>query len=139
MDSEWIEVALGSAKEVRRFEEGEPIFLEGDAPQGVYVVQDGIVDLTFSARNGNTRSTHAAERGEILGLSAVATQNTHECSATARSTCEIGFINRHDFLRALEETPSVWFAVLHFLSREVNAAYDEMRNLAGRQRERTSA
>jgi CRP-like cAMP-binding protein len=139
MDSQWIDAALGSVKKVLRFEEGEPVFREGDAPQGVYVVQEGTVELTFLARPGKTRPAHSAGRGEILGLSAIATRHAHECSATARTTCDVGFIGRQDFLRALEETPAVWFTVLHFLSREVNAAYDEMRSLAGRARERTSA
>jgi CRP-like cAMP-binding protein len=129
--SEMIEAMLGARKNVRHCEPGTSIFSEGQQPLGVYVVHEGVVDLTYAARNGEAKPLRVADRGEILGLSAVMTHSAHEASATARSECEIGFVGRVEFLRALEETPAVWFAVLHLLSYDLNAAYEQLRTLAG--------
>lgn len=128
--NELIDVALGPSEKVMRCESGTLLFREGELPDGVYFVRDGAVELTFAARNGNAKTLRVVDRGEILGLSAVVAQRAHECSATARNGCEVGFVERKELLRVLEERPAVWLTVLHLLSKDVNAAYDQLRSLA---------
>ena len=98
----------------------------------MYVLHSGTAQLLFSGKNGNTKPLREAQPGQILGLSCVVTQRAHDCTATAAEPCEVAFIEREDFLRSLDESPAVWFSVLHLLSNEVNAAYDDMRLLAAR-------
>lgn len=125
-----IEAPLTSSERIQNRAAGETIFQEGDAPEGVYVVHSGEVDLLFTPRNGAAKPLRVASPGQILGLSAVVMQRPHDCSATARDTCEIGFIPREEFLRVLAERPTVWFSVLRLLSHDVNAVYEDMRALA---------
>jgi CRP-like cAMP-binding protein len=108
---------------------GEAIFREGERPDGVYILQEGTVDLLFASRNGNVKPLRMAEAGQILGLSCVVTQRNHDCTAVARTRCELGFIERDDFLKMLEDSPAIWFSVLRLLSNDVNAVYDDMRAL----------
>ena len=106
------------------------LFLEGESPAGVYVLRSGEVDLLFGARNGEVKALRVANPVQILGLSAVVMGRPHDCSATARTQCDVGFIEGTDFLRALEEGPAFRFSVLRLLSRDVNSVYDDMRALA---------
>jgi CRP-like cAMP-binding protein len=127
-----IETVLAESETLEHVRPGDTIFREGDEPRGVYVLESGQVDLLFSARNGSAKPLRLAEAGQILGLSNVVTQRTHDCTAVARTACDVGFIDRNDFLRALDDSPSVWFSVLRMLSNDVNAVYDDMRALAAR-------
>jgi CRP/FNR family transcriptional regulator len=98
----------------------------------VYVLHSGLVQLLFAGKNGTAKPLREAQPGQVLGLSCVVTQRLHDCTATAAEPCEVAFIEREDFLRALADRPAVWFSVLRELSSEVNAAYDDMRLLAAR-------
>jgi CRP-like cAMP-binding protein len=124
-----IEAAWSTFETLRRCAPGTVLFREGEEPRGVFVMHEGIVDLLFSARNGNTKPLRIAEPGQILGLSCVVGARVHDCSATARTPCLAGFIERDVFLRALDENPAIWFNVLRLLSTDVNAVYEDMRAL----------
>lgn len=127
-----IETNLADRETLLRLREGETLFREGDVPLGVYVLHSGTVNLVFSARNGSTKPLREAQPGQLLGLSCVVTQRPHDCTATAAEPCEVAFIERADFLRALDDSPAVWFSVLRVLSSEVNAVYDDIRTMAAR-------
>src|ERR1041385_3848049 len=115
-----------AAKSIRHYERGDVIFHEGSTPEGVFFVHIGAVGSTHAAP-GDTR--RISKSGDILALSSVMTGAPHESTATALTDCQIGFVGRGEFLCALDETAALRFTVLHVLSREVNAAYDEMRGL----------
>jgi len=127
-----IETTLAERETLIRLRKGETLFREGEPPRGVYVLHSGSVDLLFAAKDGSAKPLREAQSGQILGLSCVVTQRVHDCTATAAEPCEVAFIEREDFLHALDDSPAVWFSVLHLLSNEINAAYDDMRVLASR-------
>jgi CRP-like cAMP-binding protein len=105
------------------------LFSEGDEPRGVYIVYSGEVDLVFSGRNGNAKPLRIAGIGQILGLSCVVSGRPHDCSATTRTECNLGFIDSQTFLQQIDHSPAVWFTVLQLLSEDVNACYDCMRTI----------
>jgi len=127
-----LESALAKSETSLRFQAGETLFREGETPTGVHIVHTGSVHLLFAARNGQAKPLRIAHPGQILGLSCLVTQRPYDCTATARTACEVGFIEREEFLRVLQESPAVWFSVLRFLSSEVTAVYDDIRALAAR-------
>lgn len=127
-----IETPLASSETRQRRAAGEMLFLEGETPAGVYVLYSGEVDLLFTKRDGNARPLRIATPGQILGLSSVVMRRPHDCSAVARTACEVGFIGRDDFLGSLDDAPAAWFNVLRVLSSDVNAVYDDVRALATR-------
>ena len=127
-----IETNLADRETLLRLPAGETLFREGETPRGVYVLHSGTVDLLFSARDGSAKPLREAQPGQILGLSCVVTQRPHDCTATAAEPCEVAFIERDDFLRALDDSPAIWFSVLRVLSSEVNAVYDDIRTMAAR-------
>jgi CRP-like cAMP-binding protein len=132
MQTAALEVPLTGSESLLSWPAGASLFHEGEEPLGVYVLRSGEVELSFATRQGKTRSLRVARSGQILGISAVVMHRAHECTAIARTRSEVAFISREAFLRSLEETPSLWFGVLHILSGDVNAAYDTMRSMAHR-------
>ena len=109
---------------------GEMLFMEGEQPAGVYILYSGRIDLLFAARNGKVKPLRVALPGQMLGVSTVVLARPHDCSATTRTACDIGFIEQDEFLGALADNPAIWFSVLRVLSSDVYAVYDDMRTLA---------
>lgn len=122
MNSQPWDLLPAARKSVRRYERGDVIFHEGAQPEGVFFVHVGAAALSHA-----TLPARISGSGDVLALSSVTTGAPHEWTATALTDCEIGFVERNEFLRALDESPALWFSVLHVLSGEVNAAYDEIR------------
>lgn len=108
---------------------GKPLFREGTLPAGVWVLRAGEVELSCSLKNGDALAVQIADAGEILGLTSVVSGRAHDSTATARTSCETGFIEKNRFLRLLEEKPSLWLTVLRMISANVNACWDCMRTL----------
>ncbi len=127
----WADDAAGRTC-LQRFKAGEILFAEGEDPSGLQILRTGEVDLFFSTRNGTMKPLRAAHQGQILGLSCVVNRQSHDCTAIARTDCEVSYIERAEFLRALQDRPAVWFSVLRLLSNDINAAYDDMRHRAAR-------
>lgn len=109
---------------------GRVLFREGTQPEGVYFLHEGEVDLFFSSRSGEARSLLLAEAGQILGLTCVVSGRHHDSSATTRTACVTGFVEKHQFLRLLDEKPTLWLTVLRMISSSISACWDCMRNLA---------
>lgn len=121
--------ALIELQTLERWPAGRVLFREGEEPRGIYFLQSGNIDLVFSARNGYAKPLRVAEPGHILGLSAIVSQRTHDYSATTRTACEVGFVDRKKFLDYVDHSPAVWFNVLQLLSEDVNACYDCIRSI----------
>ncbi len=110
---------------------GQVLFREGEEPKGVYFVHSGQVDLVFAAKNGDSKSLRTADDGQILGLSSLVSRRAHDCTATAKSSGVVGFIDRDVFQKLLDEQPALWLTVLQLISADVNACWDCMRALTG--------
>ena len=109
---------------------GKVIFRDGEVPRGIYILEAGQVDLIYASRHGHTKPLRVAGVGQILGVSDVVARRSHDCTATCRTSVDVGFIPRDEFLRALDTSPAVWFRVLQLLSEDVNSCYDCMRTIA---------
>jgi CRP-like cAMP-binding protein len=123
---------LAPYERVHVYAPGTVLFREGEEPDGVYYVHSGEVTLNFSSPKGGAKSLLLAGAGEIVGLTCVMSARRHDCSATARTTCITGFVEKNRFLTLLEEKPALWLTVLRMISSNINACWDCMRNLAAR-------
>src|SRR5947208_8815553 len=113
MESITLTDARLTSSEVRQHRDtGQMLFREGEAPSGVYVLHSGEVELLFASRHGKVKPLRLVSSGQILGLSAVVMRRPYDCSAIARTQCEVGFIDRGQFQKLLDDSPSLWFGVL---------------------------
>ncbi len=118
-----------SIKYATAYPKGAVLFVEGQAPRGIFVLCKGRVKLSICASDGKTLILKIAEPGEVLGLSASVSGKTYELTAETLDPCQVNFVKREDFLRFLKEHSEACFKVAEQLSEKYNAACHEVRSL----------
>jgi CRP/FNR family cyclic AMP-dependent transcriptional regulator len=108
---------------------GAVLFVEGQAPRGIFVLCKGRVKLSICATDGKTLILKIAEPGEVLGLSASVSGKPYELTAETVDPCQVNFVKREDFLRFLKEHAEACFKVAEQLAEKYNNACHEVRAL----------
>jgi len=111
------------------YPKGAVLFVEGQAPRGIFVLCKGRVKLSICATDGKTLIVKIAEPGEVLGLSASVSGKPYELTAETIDPCQVNFVKRDDFLRFLRDQPEACFKVAEQLSEKYNTACHEVRSL----------
>jgi CRP/FNR family transcriptional regulator len=111
------------------YPKGAVLFVEGQAPRGIFVLCKGRVKLSICSTDGKTLILKIAEPGEVLGLSATVSGKTYELTAETIDPCQVNFVKREDFLRFLKEHSDACFRVAEQLSEKYNTACREIRSL----------
>lgn len=111
------------------YPKGAVLFVEGQAPRGIFVLCKGRVKLSICATDGKTLILKIAEPGEVLGLSASVSGKPYELTAETIDPCQVNFVKREDFLRFLKEHADACFKVAEQLSEKYNNACHEVRSL----------
>jgi CRP/FNR family transcriptional regulator, cyclic AMP receptor protein len=111
------------------YPKGAVLFMEGQTPRGIFVLCEGQVKLSFSARDGKTFILKIAEPGEVLGISATVSGKPYELTAETIAPCQVSFVNREDLLRFVKENSDACFKVTEQLSDKYDTACQEIRSL----------
>lgn len=118
-----------SLKYAAAYPKGAVLFVEGQAPRGIFVLCKGRVKLSICSSDGKTLILKIAEPGEVLGLSATVSGKAYELTAETIDPCQVNFVKRDEFLRFLKEHSEACFRVAEQLSEKYNAACHEVRAL----------
>lgn len=121
--------ALDRIKHASCFPEGSIVFLEGQAPRGVYIVCQGRVKLLTTNSDGKTLILKIAQPGEILGLHSAVTGQPHELTVETLQPSQLAFIRREDFVRFLSEHGDACLRAAQHLARDCQSAYDVIRSI----------
>ena len=124
--------ALQSFEQIKyatAYPKGAVLFVEGQAPRGIFVLCKGRVKLSICSTDGKTLILKIAEAGEVLGLSATVSGKPYELTAETIDPCQINFVKREDFLRFLKEHSEACLRVAEQLSEKYNSACREIRSL----------
>lgn len=121
--------AFNRVKHPTIFPEDAVIFLEGQAPRGVFMLCQGRAKLSTSSRNGKTFILHIAQPGEVMGLQAVVTDKPYEVTVETMQPCQLDFVIRDDFIRFLEEHGDASLRAAQQISREYRDAFDVIRTI----------
>jgi CRP/FNR family cyclic AMP-dependent transcriptional regulator len=105
------------------------LFVEGQAPRGVYILCKGRVKLTMNSSDGKTLIARICEPGGLLGLQAVVSGEPYELTAEALQPCQVNFVRRDDFMRLLREHAEISVAAMRQLSTGYRQACQEIRYL----------
>jgi CRP/FNR family transcriptional regulator, cyclic AMP receptor protein len=108
---------------------GATLFVEGQAPRGVFILCGGKVKLSTDSADGRTLIVRIAELGDVLGLPSTITGKHYELTADAIEPSQANFISRVDFLRFLRTYGEATLRVAQQLAETYHAAIDEMRML----------
>ncbi len=120
---------LDRVAHVTTYPEGALIFVEGQAPRGVFVLCQGRVKLTSTNRDGKTFILRIVEPGEILGLHEIVTDKAHELTVETLQPSQLAFISRVDFLPFLKQHGDLCLHVAQQLSSDCQSAYEVIRSI----------
>src|SRR5215470_10217260 len=85
------------------YPKGATLFVEGQAPRGVFILCSGKVKLSTSSADGKTLIVRIADPGEVLGLPATVTEKPYELTAEVIEPSQANFISRQEFLNFLRQ------------------------------------
>jgi len=121
--------SLGEASHITTYPGGALLFVEGQAPRGVYVLCSGKAKLSTTSREGKVLILKIAEPGEVLGLSAVISGQPFEVTAETTEPCQVNFIERVALIERIERNGELGLRSSLALSREFQSAYRDIHDL----------
>ncbi len=121
--------SLDKLKYTTAYPRGAVLFVEGQAPRGLFVLCQGRVKLSICASDGKTLILRIAEPGEVLGLGATVSGKPYEATAETQEPCQVNFIRRDGLVRLMREHPELALRVAEHLSDTYNCTCREIRAL----------
>lgn len=105
------------------------LFLEGQAPCGIFVLCRGQVRLSICTGDGKRFVLRHSQPSDVLGLSATVSGKPYEFTAEAVEQCQINFVKREDFIRFLKDNADACFKATEQLSLNYSHTCHEVRVL----------
>lgn len=118
--------ALKAIETVKVYPTDSEFYVEGQSPQGIYILYSGRVELSISDNQGRKMVLGLAQPGDILGLSAVLSGKDYEETAEAAAPSQTGFIKTKEFIRFLGNHPEAAFWVVQLLSERVTTTFEHL-------------
>jgi signal transduction histidine kinase len=118
--------ALRCVTREKKFAAGQEIFKEGDNGDGVYVVRDGLVEISGLVDHQVRFVFSQIGPGDIFGEMAVLECKPRSACAVAKQTTSVYFIPRAEILSLVEHSPELALALLKEIShrlRQFNQQY----------------
>ena len=117
-------------KQVTPFAARSVVFMEGEAPRGIFMLCQGQVKLSTTSRDGKTFLLRLAKAGDFLSLHATVTGKPHEVTVETNEACQLNYVSREDFLLFLKEHRDACLHAAQQVSRDCQDAYDVVRSIA---------
>ena len=118
--------ALRRVAREQEFSAGQEIFKEGDDGDGVYVVREGLVEISGLVDQKVRLVFGQVGPGEVFGEMAVIENRPRSACAVAKGDVTVYFIPRAEMLTLVERSPALALALLQEISqrlREFNRQY----------------
>ncbi len=115
--------SLRQAARERRYDAGQIVFREGDAGDGLYIVKEGVIEISSLVGSANRRVLSRVEPGDVFGEMAVVEDRPRSATATALEAATLFFFARGDMLEMVRRSPNLSLALLRGISsrlREFN-------------------
>jgi CRP-like cAMP-binding protein len=100
-DPEKFLATISVAGEVVAFPEKQTVFMQGDAADSVFYIQEGKVRLTVVSKTGKEATLGILSQGEFFGEGCLVGRLSHMKSATAMTDCKLLCIDKKAMIEAL--------------------------------------
>jgi signal transduction histidine kinase len=113
---------MGALRQIAReqtFAAGQEIFREGDDGDGVYVVRDGLVEISGLIDQKVRLVFSEVGPGDLFGEMAVIEDKPRSACAVAKADASVYFIPRAEMLALVERSPALALALLREISRRL--------------------
>ncbi len=108
---------------------GAILFIEKQAPRGVFVLCEGEIKLSITSSRGKSLILRIVKPGEIMGLMAVFSNRPYEVTAETLRPSRVCFIRRQEFVRFLAQYPETYQNVAQQLSANYHTACEQLRTV----------
>jgi len=98
------------------------LFLQGDAPIGLYILRNGDVRLTMDSLDGRPLVSVQAPAGSLLGLPGLLGNQPYTLTAIAEPGAIVHFIPEDEFKALMQSEPQLSLKILAVLAAEVRSA-----------------
>jgi len=105
--------------------DGEIIFRQGDSGDCMYVIQEGKVEV-FLEQEGKEVSLKLCREGEFLGEMALFYREPHPASARVLGNARVLTVEKKNFLRRIQEDPTIAFRLVQMLSQRIKELGEEV-------------
>lgn len=122
----------------RFYADGEVVVRQGDVGDSMYVVQDGEVEIVVEEDGTEVVLRHAG-RNEVLGEMALFEHQPRSATIRARGKARILTLDKQNFLRRINEDPSLAFRLIETMSRRVRELSHDVVELQAALRARDAA
>ena len=122
-------LSLADRAHLRRYAQGEVLFAEGGACQGLYVLVSGRIKIFKTSASGREQVLAVEEPGSSFAELPVFDGGPYPASASAMSDTEVLFISRADVRALCLERPEVALKILQVVAarqRRVVAVIEEL-------------
>jgi len=102
----------------KTYRKGQPIFLEGSFPSGIFYLKEGLVKKFKTDHAGKEHILSLCSTSELIGYSALLCNEPYPDSASALETSRLGFLPKEVFLKATNESNDLMLGLLSSLSHE---------------------
>ena len=98
---------------------GHVIFRQGDAGDGIYVVEKGSVEISAAVGAGELRILSTLGPGNFFGEMAVVDDQPRSATATAAADCTLSFIASDAMWRVFGQSPAVLISLMREFTRRM--------------------
>jgi CRP/FNR family transcriptional regulator len=117
------------------YHDGEVIVRQGEAGDGLFVIQEGRLEI-LSENHGRETRLRIAGEGELIGEMAVFEREVRSATVRALGEARVLTIDRRNFLWRLNEDPSLAFRLVETMSRRIRELSAEIVKLKAEIRKR---
>jgi CRP-like cAMP-binding protein len=112
----------------RIYQDGEVIVRQGDDGDCLYVIQEGRAEVLLE-KDGKEIQLRVAEKGEIIGETAVFERVARTATVRALGEVRALTVDKKNFLRRIQEDPTLAFRLVEIMSRRIRELSDEVARL----------
>lgn len=109
----------------RTYEDGEIIVRQGDEGDALYMVQEGEVEVLVE-RDGRETRLGVVGTDQLIGEMAIFERQVRSATVRALGQARVLTLDRKNFLRRINEDPTLAFRIVETMSRRVRDLSEEV-------------
>lgn len=110
------------------YHDGEVIVRQGDLGDAMFVVQEGRLEILLE-KDGRESRIRVAGKDELIGEMAVIEREVRSATVRALGDARVLTVDRKNFLRRINEDPSLAFRLMETMSHRVRELSEEIARL----------
>ncbi len=112
-------VKLDTSLPVKVLTKGAFVYHEGDAPDHVYYLLDGVVGLSYNTENGKSTFLRIFKENDHMGHRSFFAQEPHHATAFALTDIKVKVISKEACDQLCSESPEILKTIMKTLARDL--------------------